>query len=106
MIPAQSVGRATKKVEPLFNMLLVRRAKLTSEGSKLVMPDSMKQTGIMSGEVVAVGPGIYQNGVLVPTQVKKGDKVYFRMHVHLEIDIDGERLGVMSETEVAAVERA
>jgi co-chaperonin GroES (HSP10) len=43
-----------------------------SEGG-LVIPDSARQLG--DATVVAVGPGAYQNGVLVPTTLKVGDRV-------------------------------
>ena len=57
------------------------------------------------GEVIAVGSGrILDNGDLRPVDVKVGDKVVFGKYAGQDtIDVDGEELIILSETDIKAV---
>lgn len=85
-------GSATSgnmRVHPLGDRVLVREIK--NEGEKVVsgiiIPESAgEDRGAKKGEVVAVGPGKYDDGVLVPMSVKVGDKVLFQWGDKLTID--------------------
>lgn len=57
----------------LGDRVIARRDdKELSEGG-IIIPESARQLG--DATVVAVGPGYYQNGVLVPTTLKVGDRI-------------------------------
>ena len=60
------------------------------------------------GEVVAVGSGrILDNGDLRPVDVKVGDTVVFGKYAGQDtIDVDGEELIILSETDIKAVVEA
>jgi chaperonin GroES len=58
----------------------------------------------MEGEIVAVGPGARdERGVLVPLDVKKGDRILFGKWSGSEVKIEGEDLLIMSESDVMGV---
>ncbi len=65
-----------KKLEALFNAVIVKPIKVeeTTYGN-IIVPDIDKQTN-ETGEVIAVGPGIYSaTGTFIPTVTKVGDIV-------------------------------
>lgn len=56
-----------------------------------------------TGEVIAVGSGIYQAGVLVPMETKVGDKVSYAGHVGSELVVDGQSYLIMQENKIDVV---
>lgn len=89
------------KYRPLHNQLLVRRAAAEnmSKGG-LHLPDSaQKKPG--KGEVLAAGPGYYTDaGVFVPNTVTPGMVVLFAEGFGVDVEIDGEKLLILSEDAV------
>lgn len=69
-------------------------------GSILLAPTGTPQ---QTGRVVAVGPGVYSHGHLVPTGLAVGDHVQFGRHVGQSMEIDGEQLIVMRADDVVCV---
>ena len=67
---------AFKKLRPLMNRVLVKKAEpLTKTKGGILLPES-KQDQLNFGVVVAVGPGRHlDNGQLKPVTVKEGDTV-------------------------------
>lgn len=55
------------------------------------------------GEVVAVGAGEYQNGVLVPMSVGIGQQVQYARGAGAEIIVDGEKLLIMLERDILGI---
>lgn len=56
------------------------------------------------GEVVMVGPGVYQDGRLVPTYLVAGMKVaYYDGHSGLEMKYQGKKVKIMRELEVFGI---
>lgn len=67
---------AFKKLRPLMNRVLVKKAEpLTKTKGGILLPES-KQEQLNFGVVVAVGPGRHlDNGQIRPCSVKEGDTV-------------------------------
>ena len=67
---------AFKKLRPLLNRVLVKKAEpLTKTKGGILLPES-KQDQLNFGVVVAVGPGRHlENGQLRPVSFKEGDTV-------------------------------
>ena len=55
------------------------------------------------GEIVAVGPGRFDEGARVPMDVKVGDKVLYGKYSGTEVTVDGEQLLILRESDVLAV---
>jgi chaperonin GroES len=93
------------KIRPLYDRVVVRRKeeeKTTAGG--IVLPGSAKEKP-NQGEIVAIGDGkVLENGELRPLAVKVGDKVVFGQYAGSNtIEIDGEELIIMGESEIYAV---
>lgn len=77
-------------IRPLADRVLIRRQESLEEKSAggIIIPDAAKEKSQI-GEVIAVGPGrIAHDGKLVPSAVKKGDKILFSKYAGTEVDKD------------------
>ena len=92
------------KLKPLGDRIVVK-PKEESEGrtaSGLVIPDTAKEKPQL-GEVLAVGPGDFQDGERVPMDVKKGDLVFYSKYGGTEVKYEGEDYLILSARDVLAV---
>ena len=93
------------KIRPLHDRVVIRRKEeeATSAGG-IVLPGSAQEKP-NEGEVVAVGDGkVLDNGEQRALAVKVGDKVVFGQYAGSnKIEIDGEELILMAESEIFAV---
>lgn len=91
---------------PLGDRVVVKPAGHGQEKklpSGIIIPPSADKERPMSGEVVAVGKGKYEDGKLVPMQVKIGDEVLFAKYGYEEVKVEGVEYYVLSESSVLAV---
>jgi len=72
--------------------------------SGLVIPDTAKEKPQL-GEVLAVGPGDFQDGERVPMDVKTGDLVVYSKYGGTEVKFEGEDYLILSSRDVLAVIR-
>lgn len=96
------------KIRPLHDRVVVRRKEeeqVTAGG--IVLPGSAQEKP-NQGEVIAVGSGrILDSGESRPVDVKVGDIVVFGKYAGTDtIDVDGEELIVISESDIKAVVEA
>ena len=90
-------------VGPLADRVVVRSLEDPEQTrGGLFIPDSAKEKP-QQGEIVAVGPGRYDEGERVPMDVKVGDKVLYGKYSGTEVTIDGEQLLILRESDVFAV---
>jgi chaperonin GroES len=91
------------KVSPLADRVVIKALEETEQmRGGLYIPDTAKEKP-QQGEVMAVGPGKYEDGKLVPMGVKKGDRVLYGKYSGTEVTIDGEQLLILRESDVLAV---
>jgi chaperonin GroES len=91
------------KVNPLADRVVIKALEETEQmRGGLYIPDTAKEKP-QQGEVMAVGPGRYDDGKLVPMSVKVGDKVLYGKYSGTEVTIDGEQLLILRESDVLAV---
>jgi chaperonin GroES len=95
---------ATKnKVAPLADRVVVKPLEeAESMRGGLYIPDTAKEKP-QQGEIVAVGPGRYEDGKRVPLEVKVGDKVLYGKYSGTEVTLDGEQRLILRESDVLAV---
>ena len=94
---------ASVNVGPLADRVVVRsldRNEQTRGG--LFIPDTAREKP-QQGEIVAAGPGRFDDGKRVPMEVKVGDKVLYGKYSGTEVTIDGEALLILRESDVLAV---
>jgi chaperonin GroES len=96
------------KIRPLHDRVIVRRQEEeeTSAGG-IVLPGSAQEKP-NQGEVVAVGSGrVLDNGESRAVDVSVGDTVVFGKYAGSDtIDVDGEELVILSESDIKAVVEA
>ena len=91
------------KVNPLADRVVIKAMEETeSMRGGLYIPDTAKEKP-QQGEILAVGPGKYEDGKLVPMGVKVGDKVLYGKYSGTEVTIEGEQLLILRESDVLAV---
>lgn len=91
------------KVKPLADRVIVKPIEVEEKTkSGIVLPDTAKEKP-QEGEVVAVGPGRYEDGKLIPMNVKQGDRVLFAKYAGTEIKMDGEEYLIMRESDILGI---
>lgn len=92
------------KFRPLHDRVVIRRLDEESKTpGGILIPDTAKEKP-SQGEVVAVGPGGRdENGNLVPMTVKPKDRVLFGKWSGTEVNIDGQDLLIMKESDILGI---
>lgn len=92
-------------VIPISDRILIKEDVKIQENktaSGIIIPVTVNEDkGGKSGKVVAVGPGRYENGSLVPMSVKVGDKVLFQWGD--KVSINNIDYYLVKETELLAI---
>ncbi len=94
------------KLQPLGDRVVVK-AKEEDEArtpSGIVIPDTAKEKPQL-GEVLAVGPGDFQDGERVPIDVAVGDMVVYSKYGGTEVKHEGEEYLILSSRDLLAVVR-
>lgn len=88
------------KVIPLYDRVLLRRLE-EQEVKKggIIIPDTAKEKPL-EAEVIEVGKGRFEEGKIVPLEVKKGDKVLIGKYSGTEVTIDGVEHVIVKEDEI------
>lgn len=100
---------ATKQqvpVRPLADRVVVRPADKNEEqtlASGIIIPETVDRERPSKGTVVAVGPGKYDDGDLIPMEVAVGDTILFSKYGFDEVKIDGVEYYILAESSVLAV---
>ena len=91
-------------IRPLYDRIVVKRIEeqeTTRNG--IVIPDSAKEKP-QEGEVMAVGKGkMLEDGVVMPVDVRTGDRILFGKYSGNEIQLDGTEYIIMREDDVLGV---
>jgi chaperonin GroES len=92
------------KIRPLGDRVLVKRIKeedRTKGG--IIIPDTAKEKP-QEGKVVAVGKGkVNDDGKLIPTELKAGDKILFGKYSGSEVNMEGEEHLIMREEDILGI---
>jgi chaperonin GroES len=90
-------------LEPLDDRIVVKPAEEEETTvSGIVIPDTAKEKP-QEGEVVAVGPGRFEEGSRVPMDVKVGDRVLYSKYGGTEVKVQGDEYLVLSARDVLAI---
>ncbi len=95
---------AKMKFKPLHDRVVVRRVNAEEKtAGGIILPDSAQEKP-SEGEVVAVGSGARNEaGSIVELDVKKGDLVLFGKWSGTEIQVNGEDLLIMKESDIMGI---
>ena len=91
------------KFRPLGDRVVVRRVKEEQKtAGGIIIPDTAKEKP-QEGEVLAVGPGRFEDGNRVPLDVKVGDKVIYSKYGGTEVKLAGDEVLILSARDVLAI---
>jgi chaperonin GroES len=93
-------GFGLKPLEDRIAVLPSEEEQATVSG--IVIPDTAKETP-QEGEVMAVGPGRFEDGQRIPMDVSVGQKVIYSKYGGTEVKVDGEEYLILSAHDVLAV---
>lgn len=86
-------------IKPLADRVLVKPAEAEEKTvGGIIIPDSAKEKPL-KGEVIATGDGTKDEEMVVKT----GDTVLYGKYAGTEIDLDGEQLLIMRQSDILAV---
>jgi chaperonin GroES len=90
-------------LEPLEDRIVVRPLEEETQktASGIIIPDTAKEKP-QEGEVVAVGPGRYEDGKVVPMTLKVGDRVIYSKYGGTEVKVEGDEYLVLTARDVLA----
>ena len=92
------------KVRPLGDRILVKRLddQVQKVGS-IIIPDTAKEKP-QEGEVISVGTGARNDkGEKIVLEVKAGDKILFGKYSGTEVEVEGEKLLILSKDDILAI---
>ena len=72
--------------------------------SGIVIPDTAKERP-QEGEVMAVGPGRFEDGHRIPMDVRVGDRVVYSKYGGTEVKVEGEEYLILSARDVLALSK-
>jgi len=95
--------RKTFGLKPLEDRIAVHPDEEDdTTASGLVIPDTAKERP-QEGEVMAVGPGRFEDGQRIPMDVSVGDKVIYSKYGGIEVKSEGEEYLILSARDVLAL---
>ena len=101
----KKMKNTNKKINPLHDRVLIKEDGVSKEKktlSGIIIPVTVNEDkGGKSGEIVAVGPGKFEDGKLIAPAVKVGDKVLFQWGD--KIKVDEEEFYIVKESEILAI---
>ncbi len=90
-------------IKPLFNYVVIKptKAKEISDGG-IILPETAQEKP-QTGEIVAVGEGIYEFGVFITPKVVNGNIVIFPKHLGHIWEIDKTEYLIIRESELLGI---
>ncbi len=85
----------------LADRVLIKPAAAEEKAGSIFIPEAAKEKPA-EGEVIAVGPGRYENGH-APMTVQTGDTVLYGKYAGTDVTIDGVSYLVVRESDILAV---
>lgn len=86
------------KIKPLSDRVLIEPAKAEEVVGGIIIPDTAKEKPL-KGVVKAVGQGTKDEQMIV----KEGDTVLYGKYAGTEIEVDGQKLLMMRQSDVLAI---
>lgn len=93
------------KLKPLGDKVIIEAlSEMEAAISGIIIPETVSKERPQKGLVVAVGPGkLNKTGVRVKMEVQIGDKVVFSKYGPDEVEVDGHKYLILSESSIMAV---
>ena len=90
-------------IKPLGDRVLIEvLEEETEKQGSIYIPDTAKEKP-QEGKIIAVGNGRYEDGKLIPLDVKVGDKVLYGKYSGTEIKHEGNEYLIVRESDILAI---
>src|ERR687887_2881839 len=95
--------RMAFNLEPLEDRVVVKALEEETQRTPtgIIIPDTAKEKP-QEGEVVAVGPGRFEDGKRIPMDVAVGDRVIYSKYGGTEVKVEGEDYLILTARDVLA----
>jgi chaperonin GroES len=92
------------KLKPLADRVIVKQTEAEEKTkSGLYLPDAAKEKPT-KGKVIAAGPGrLDESGKRMELGVKVGETVYYGKYSGTEVEVEGEKLVILRESDILGV---
>lgn len=92
------------KLKPLEDRVVIKQLEAESKTTGgIILPDTAKEKPQI-GKVIAVGTGkVLENGTERKLSLKVGDEVIYAKYMGNDVEIDGEKLVILRESDVLGV---
>ncbi|HMO94104.1 MAG TPA: co-chaperone GroES [Pirellulaceae bacterium] len=92
------------RIEPLGDKIVVKRVEADEKtAGGILLPDSTREKPQL-GKVLSVGHGsLRPDGSRRILQVREGDRIVFTAYAGTELEINGDKVLIMSESDVLAI---
>lgn len=85
-------------IKPLADRVIVKAAAAEEKIGGIIIPDTAKEKPL-KGVVIAVGKGTKDEEMIL----KEGDNVLYGKYAGTEVEIEGEKLLIMRQSDVLAI---
>jgi len=91
-------------IRPLQDRVLVQPLDADEKtAGGIIIPDTAQEKP-QEGTIIATGPGKKtEDGEIMPLEVKKGDRVLYGKWSGTEVQIDGEDMMIMNESDIMGI---
>ena len=90
------------KLNPLSNRVVIKFLEAEEKSVGGIILTAAAQEKPQIAEVISIGPGKVEDGVLVPMTVKVGDKVIASKYAGTAVKIDGVEYTILPEDDIYA----
>jgi len=90
-------------LRPLQDRIVIKMIESEETTKSGIILASTAKEKPQIAEVIEVGPGLKEDGKVIPVEVKKGDKVVVSKYSGTEIKYEGEDLIIVRESDILAV---
>jgi chaperonin GroES len=92
------------QLKPIRDRVVIRLVEAeTATKSGIIIPDAAVEKPDQ-GEVLATGEGrVTEDGVVIPLEVKTGDRVLFSKHAGQAVKVDGNEYRILKEDDIMAI---
>lgn len=98
------MAKSKIQIKPLSDRVLVEQCEAEERtAGGIVLPDTAQEKP-QRGTILAVGPGrLLDSGERGGVSVKVGDEVFYAKYAGTDVEVDGEAMQIMRESDILAV---
>lgn len=89
-------------IQPLLDRVVLEKLEIEKKTASGIVLSDVKEKPSMA-KVLAVGPGKYENGNLIPVGISVGETVVYKQYATTEIKVDGKEYLIVESKDILAI---